>query len=163
MVDGIEDQPKWVLQQALSRRDPVILQELDSYFASQEALRELRKKLAGVPIDQGSYDLLIRWILHEDPSIARTTRIVVLLLGDAKLNTEVFTRLSKIHRTKPPYSVTYNPSEKEFGVELPGVPGWGVSHYASEDPEINRLLHALEMFYAKNHPNDPVVKSFRTE
>ena len=163
MVDGSEDQPKWALQQALSRADPVILQELTSRFTSFDAMNELRRQLAGARIHEDSYDILLRWILHRDRSIARSAQIVVLLLGDAKLDAAIFHRLSEHPSKKPPFSVTYNSSEKEFGVELPGVPGWGVSHYGSDDPETDRLLHALEKFYSRHHPDDPVVRSFRTK
>src|SRR5437667_5610423 len=48
---------------------------------------------------------------------------------------------------------SYNSSEKEFHIDLPGVPGMGVSHYGRDDPETDRLLHALEQIYAKLYPD----------
>lgn len=113
---------------------------------------ELRKQIGNEVIEPIYYDLLFEWMWHDDPAIARAVRTILLFLGDLNLQISLFTRLAQVDAHDVPFIITYNSSKKEFSIELPGSPGWGVSHYGRDDPQIDRLLEALERLYRKIHP-----------
>jgi len=143
-----------MIRTVLETQNPVMLRDLfDPSLSHDETLR-LREKVNRIKIEQCFYDLVFDWLWHTDPLVARAVRILVLWIEDRDLHIEVFSRLAQIPGLEIPFIISYDSTEKEFSVGLPGVPGWGVSHYGRDNPDIDRLLETLERVYVIAHQGE---------
>lgn len=143
--------PETLVRSALASRDPTIITKLFDPPPTYDKMLRLRDQIKGVIIEPRDYHLMFDWLWHEDNKVASAIRMVVLWIGDMKFTIEIFSRLVQVEVQEVPFTISYNSSEGEFGVGLPGVPGWGVSHYG-ESHDIDLLLQALEKVYATAHP-----------
>jgi hypothetical protein len=146
------DSPREVVREAIARRDPRLLARLDPLLNTWAGALELRTRLQVAEIHPEDHGVVVGWILDADPEIASRARRVVLLLDNPGLNTAIFNHLADLDLSEPPFLVSYNQEEREFHVDLPGTPGWGVSRYGRGNPVTDRLLNALERFYARVNP-----------
>ena len=144
--------PKEIIRAALMEADPRILEDLAGLLSSREGMLNLKEQLHDLTIDADDYEELYGWMWHNDPAISEQVRTVVLLLHNTQhMRVELFRRLAESDVPDVPFRITYNSSEYEFHVDLPGVPGWGISQYAREDAEADLLLGSLETLYAKGN------------
>jgi len=149
------------INDALLHHDPQKLTQLSEYFSTWDNLLKLREIISTLNINPNYYDVIFSWVWHEDQSIVKIVKTIVLFNGVHALTTIIEYFLQHAMNTADfPYDLSYNSSEKEFHIDLPGVPGMGVSHYGRDDPETDRLLHALEQIYAKLYP-DRIPPEFR--
>jgi len=144
--------PVVIIRAALMERDPRILGDLAHTLSSWEGMLRMREGIRYLEVDPIDHEALFDWMWHEDQEIAARARTIVLLLHDLRLHNYVFARLAKFETAGIPFDITYNESEQEFLVGIPGVPGWGISHYGGDDS----LLDSLEIIYSNtnlgNHP-----------
>jgi len=142
-----------IIRDALLQHDPQNLLQLSEYFSTWDGLLKLRDMTTGLYINQNYYDVIFSWFWHQDPAISKIVRTVILFSGARVLTTiiEDFLEQDK-DISNFPYEISYNLSEKEFHIDLPGVPGRGVSHYGRDNPEIDRFLCVLEKIYARMYP-----------
>ncbi len=137
---------------ALESQNPRMLKELFEPSLSWDEMLELRNRVSRITIEPQYHALIFNWLWHPDPLVARAARILVHFSGDLNLRIEIFTRLAEVAGREIPFVVSYDVGEKEFSIELAGVPGWCASHYGRDNPDIDRLLKALEKIYANGHP-----------
>jgi len=149
------------IRRALESQSPEMLKGLFKPSLSWDEMLELRERVSRITIEPQHYSPIFDWLWHPDPLIARAARIFVHFGGDQNLHIEIFTRLAQVVGREMPFVVSYDVGEKEFSVDLPGVPGWGVSHYGRDNPDTDRLLKALERIYANAHPT-MIPPYFRT-
>lgn len=141
-----------IIQEAISNQNPAKLKEIFVPDMTWDNMLILRESINNITIEPRSYKTVFGWLLHDDSEIVRATGILALWISDLGFQTELFNHLAQIGTLKIPLTVKYNSAEKEFSIEITGVPGWGVSHYGKDNPETDRLLHALEKFYVHIHP-----------
>ena len=79
---------------------------------------------------------------------------MVVLLPDTPIHVHVLEQLARSESLEIPFDISNDISAEELKVDLPGVPGWGISHSARDDPESDRLLRSLESVYAKLKQGD---------
>jgi len=151
MVKAKKPSPSQIIHDSLKRKDPTNLAKLVHRGLTYDQMLDLREQIGKEIIKPVHYDLLLKWMFHDNPAIARAVRIILLFISDTNLQIALFTRLAQPDVHDVPFAITYNHSEKEFGIELPKVPGYGVSHYGSDNPQIDRLLEVLERLYRKIH------------
>jgi hypothetical protein len=155
--------PVEAILRALESKDPSALKEIIRAELTWDDLLKLRRVIMTVTVESQYYDLLFQWMWHTDDSVARAVRTILLFLDDPGVNVAVFHRLAEIPPTDIPFVITYDNAEKEFRVELPEIPGWCVSHYGRDDPNVDLLLAALERLYARMHPEHVPPPYFRLE
>ena len=141
-----------IIQEAIANQNPAKLKEVFVPDMTWDNMLTLRESISNITIEPRSYKTVFAWLLHDDPEIVRATGILALWISDLGFQTELFNHLAQIGTLKIPFTVNYNSAEKEFSIEIPSVPGWGVSHYGKDNPDTDRLLHALEKFYVHIHP-----------
>lgn len=146
--------PGAMIRAALMERDPRILFDLSQLLSTREGMVDVREQIRGLTIEAGDYEVLWDWVWHNDPAIAERVRTVVLLLRNRQLDMDLFGRLARSESSEALFEIAYNSSEQEFLVSLPGVPGWGISHYGRDDPEVDALLELLEKLYARANPGN---------
>ena len=149
------------IRHALASRDPQLLLGLSKHFSIWEKIVGLRGKLRGLTINPNNYDLLFQWLWHQDATIAKMVKAIVLLIDDIDMQVDIFEKILGIDAVNFPYQLSYNFSEKEFLIDLPGVPGIGVSHYGRDDVAIDQFLLVLERLYARIYP-EKTPAFFRT-
>jgi hypothetical protein len=143
---------KRIIQEALANQDPAKLKDVFIRNMTMNDMDILRKRISDIVIEPRFYKTVFAWLSHDDPEIARATWILALWIDDRSFLVELFDYLTRIETSKIPFTVDYNSAEKEFSIEMPGVPGWGISYYGRGNRDVDLLLHALEKFYAHIHP-----------
>src|SRR6185503_9168685 len=103
-----------------------------------------REALKATTLSDQDRDQLVQWTWHTDPTIAKAVRNWILLIFDTELTIACFGRFSDDPQLGSPFMLTYNSAEKEFHVDLDGIPGFVVSYYGRDDQQTGRLLGALE-------------------
>lgn len=151
---GEDINPVVIIRAALMERDPRILEDLAHILSSWEGMLQVRDDIQYLAVDPVDHEALFNWMWHEDPEIAARVRTVVGLLHNIQLDIYVFARLAKFQSSEVPFDIVYNVSEQEFLVCIPGVPGWGISHYGGDDAEVDTLLESLKIIYAKANPGN---------
>ena len=146
--------PVAIIRAALIERDPRILFDLSQLLSTWEGMVNLREQIYGLTVEPGDYEVVWDWVWHNDPAIAERVRTVVLLLHDMRLDIDLFGRQARSESGEVPFNVAYDVSEQQFLVCLPGVPGWGISHYGRDDTEVDILLESLEKIYTKANPGN---------
>ena len=146
-----EQSPKRIIQEAIANQQPAKLKEVFTPNMTSNDMLELRDRISNIVIEPRFYKTVFAWLSHDDPEIARATGMLALWIRDLGFQAELFNYFTQIGAPKGPFTVAYNSEEKEFGIEMPGVPGWGVSYYGRDNPDVDLLLHALEKFYAHIH------------
>ena len=149
-----EDEAIQTIREAIERRDPQLFLQLAEDFSTWERMVRFREKVHGLVIHPSDYDLIFQWTGHQDVIIAKIASALVLFIHDIDMKVDVFERFLEIDIVKFPYQLSYNFSEKEFHIDLPGVPGMGVSHYGRDDIAIDQFLLLLEKIYAKLYPEN---------
>ena len=149
------------LADALCDHDPAALGLLFQSLQTRESAQELAENLDGFKVPREHYDVVMEWVLHPDRVIAKGARSLVVLLRDTALHTEVFTGLALADLSEPPIKVSYNHAEREFSVDAAELVGFCVGHRGSEDPQVDRLLHALERYYSAYYGLTPGTSHFR--
>jgi len=132
--------PADVLRRALTENEALLLEDLADW-AAPSRLNSFREEIRNVELSFDELNLLYGWMWHPLPAVSRLARIVVLFLGDAAVRTSVLLRLEAEDRDVP-FEISYVNSGREYIVDLPGVPGWGITEYA-ETPQADALLRVL--------------------
>lgn len=147
-----EQIPEKIIQEAITSLNPAILEKVFKPGMTWNDMLTLREHISNITIEPRFYKTVFDWLLHDDPKIAHAAGILALWVRDLGFQAELFNHLAQIGTLKIPFTVDYNYAEKEFVIEIPGVPGWIASHYGRDNPDADLLLHALEKFYAHTHP-----------
>lgn len=150
MVKGEQD-PKRIIREAITNQHPTRLKEVFIRNMNWDDMLELRERIGNIVIEPGSYRTVFAWLSHDDPEIARAAGILALWISDLRFQVELFNYLTGIETPKIPFTVDYNSAEKEFNIEMPGVPGWGISYYGRDNPSVDLLLHALKRVHNRIH------------
>ena len=143
--------PKKTIQEAIANQHPAKLKEVFIHNMTINEMNTLRDRIRDIVIEPRFYQTLFAWLSHDDPEIARATRILALWIDDRGFTLTLYHYLTRIAASKIPFTVDYDSAEKEFHIGMPGVPGWGLSYYGRDDPYIELLLHIFEKFYAHIH------------
>jgi hypothetical protein len=152
-ADIVEEQsPKRVIQEAIANQHPAKLKEVFTPNMTPNDMLELRGHISDIIVEPRFYKTVFAWLSHDDHDIAHATGILALWIRDLGFQAELFNYLTQIGAPKSPFTVDYNSEEREFGIEMPDVPGWGVSYYGQDNPDVDLVLHALEKFYSHIHP-----------
>lgn len=148
----MDNYEKRIIQEAVINQNPTKLKEVFIPSMAWDDMLILRERVGSIVIEPRFYKIVFHWLWHDDPQVARATAVLALWIDDVGFQAELFNHLARIKRRKIPFTIDYDSAEKEFNIEIPGVPGWGVSHYGRDNPETDRLLHALEKYYCRLHP-----------
>ncbi|MFC1941179.1 hypothetical protein ACFLWL_02065 [Chloroflexota bacterium] len=150
-----------IIKEAIANQNPAKIREVFVPDMTWDNMLILRKSISNITIEPRSYKTVFAWLLHDDPEIVRATGILALWISDLGFQTELFNYLAQIGTLKIPLTVNYDSAEKEFSIEIPGVPGWCLSHYGRDNPDINLVLKALEKLYVRIYPEREVPPYFR--
>lgn len=138
------------------RRSSELTFVLDLTSQQKVVLREILERKAPSSLDQ---EALIEWAWSDDDGLAAAARQIILLYGAGPVKA-CFEKFVSDDSLTAPFCLEYNGAEHEFGIELPNVPGIGVSHYGRDDEATNKFLVVLERAYTKMNP-DHQIQGFR--
>ena len=158
---AMERDPKSIIHEAIANHNPAKLKEVFVPDMTWDNMLILRESIGNMTIEPRLYKTVFDWLWHDDPDIARASEILALWISDLHFQAELFNHLAQLGTLKIPFTVDYNSAEKEFSIDIPGVPGWGVSHYGRDNPNINLVLEALEKLYVRIYPEREAPPYFR--
>ncbi len=157
----MENDQKSMIQEAITKQNPAILKEVFKPDMTWNDMLTLRERISSTLIEPRFYKTVFDWLWHDDPEIARASGILALWISDLSFQAKLFNHLAQLGALKIPFTIDYDSAEKEFSLEIPGVPGWCVSHYGRDNPDINLVLEALEKLYVRIYPERYAPPYFR--
>jgi hypothetical protein len=151
-VSTVEENVIKAINDAIISDNPATLNKIFKSSVAWNDMLTLRKHIGPLVIEPCFYKTLFDWFTGNDPEIAREARILALWIDDLSFKTALFEYLNRTEVKENLFVVDYDSSEKEFKIEIPGVPGWGITLYERDNPDVYRLLLILDEFYIKTHP-----------